>query len=89
MAAFDKLDTDNSGYISKDNLCTILGNKCTVKDCDTIVNDLVAEVDADKDSRISYDEFLLLFRQKSKDETEKGCGCQPKETKADVSNGQS
>lgn len=88
LAAFDKLDTDNSGYISKDNLCTILGNTCSVQDCDTIVNDLVAEVDADKDGRISYDEFLQLFRQKSRDETEKGCGCIPKETKPGVSNGQ-
>ena len=87
LAAFDKLDTDNSGYISKGDLCTILGDTFSMQDCDTIVNDLLAEADADKDGRVSYDEFLQLFRQKSRGETEKGCGCRPKETKAGVSNG--
>lgn len=79
LSAFDKLDVDDTGYISKENICTILGNKCSIKDCDAIVNDLVAEVDANNDGLISYDEFHQLFRQKSRKEPEIGCGCQPKE----------
>ena len=79
LSAFDKLDVDNTGYISKKNICTILGKECSIKNCDGIVNDLIAEVDTNNDGLISYDEFLQLFRQKSRDGPEIGCGCQPKE----------
>jgi len=57
--AFDRLDCDGSGYISKKNLREILGKNYTEKK----VNHLIAEADFRQDGRISYDEFLMLFRE--------------------------
>lgn len=75
--AFDKLDVDNTGHISKNNLCSVLGDKCTAKDCDNLVNDLMEEVDVDGDGTISYDEFLALFRERHREANENAC-CAPK-----------
>jgi len=76
LAAFDKLDSDNSGYISKENLCSILGDKCSDKDCDSTVKELIEGVDTDGDGKISYGEFLVLFRERKKGST-KSDGCSP------------
>lgn len=62
--AFQKLDSDKSGYISRDNMCSILGSKCTVQNCQDITNDIMNHVDTDGDGKISFDEFLTLFREK-------------------------
>jgi Ca2+-binding EF-hand superfamily protein len=71
--AFDKLDIDQSGYISKENLCSVLGSKCTAKDCDMLVDELMKEVDENKDGRISYEEFMSMFRSKHKKRVETVC----------------
>ena len=50
VEAFDKIDIDNTGYISKDNICSIMGSSlCSQSDCDAIVNDVLKELDQDGD----------------------------------------
>ena len=55
--AFDRLDCDDSGFISTKNLVEILGKEFPVKDIDNIIE----EADITGDGRISYEEFLNLF----------------------------
>lgn len=55
--AFDRLDCDDSGYISSKNLIEILGKEFPLKDIDNIID----EADILGDGRISYEEFLNLF----------------------------
>ena len=71
--AFDKLDTDDSGFISKENICMVLGSKCTAKECDNIINELMEEIDADNDGQISYKEFLSMFREKHRASVDEAC----------------
>eukprot|EP00587_Corethron_hystrix_P002603 CAMPEP_0113304988 /NCGR_PEP_ID=MMETSP0010_2-20120614/4780_1 /TAXON_ID=216773 ORGANISM="Corethron hystrix, Strain 308" /NCGR_SAMPLE_ID=MMETSP0010_2 /ASSEMBLY_ACC=CAM_ASM_000155 /LENGTH=591 /DNA_ID=CAMNT_0000159287 /DNA_START=256 /DNA_END=2031 /DNA_ORIENTATION=- /assembly_acc=CAM_ASM_000155 len=56
--AFDRLDWDNSGYISKKNLREILGMNYIAEK----VDELIAEADFEQNGKISYEEFLALFR---------------------------
>mmetsp|Transcript_6011 Transcript_6011/g.12591 ORF Transcript_6011/g.12591 Transcript_6011/m.12591 type:complete len:729 (-) Transcript_6011:177-2363(-) len=55
--AFDRLDADDSGFISTKNLREILGKDFPLQDIDFIVD----EADITGDGRISYEEFLCLF----------------------------
>lgn len=57
--AFDALDDDDSGYISRENLRNILGSRSDEK----LLDQLIAEADFHKDGRVSYEEFLQLFAQ--------------------------
>ena len=57
--AFDRMDSDDSGYISKQNLRELLGKDYPKE----YVDALVADADTDGDGRISYPEFLALFRK--------------------------
>ena len=57
-SAFDSLDSDNSGFISPQNIREFLGKSCTEED----VRDLMAEADVYKDNQISYEEFLTMFQ---------------------------
>merc|ERR1711971_1091689 len=64
---FSKLDVDNSGFITKDEMLTV------ITDCDHFAGDkmeearkCIAELDVDKDGRVSYPEFLLVWKYKSK-----------------------
>lgn len=61
--AFDALDSDDSGYISRENLRNILGERGD----DDLIDRLLAEVDTGRDGRISYEEFLQLFSQTKHD----------------------
>jgi hypothetical protein len=45
--AFDRLDSDDSGYISKDNLRDFLGGDATTKQ----INEIIKESDKDKDGK--------------------------------------
>uniref|UniRef100_A0A7S1C308 Calmodulin n=1 Tax=Corethron hystrix TaxID=216773 RepID=A0A7S1C308_9STRA len=56
--AFDRFDDDDSGFISKKNLRRILGKTYT----EAKVEQLIAEGDYENDGKISYEEFLMLFR---------------------------
>jgi calcium-dependent protein kinase len=57
--AFDFLDCDDSGYISKKNLRHILGERCN----DQYIDCLIREADFRKDGQISYEDFLQIFAQ--------------------------
>lgn len=75
--AFDRLDNDGTGFISKKNLCCVLGEHCT----DDYVNNIIREVDVDGDGEISFDEFIAAFRQQKKNNIQ-NCGlveCVPSE----------
>lgn len=52
--AFDRLDADDTGYISKKNLRSILGSDYTAD----LVDNLMQEADTNKDGQISFQEFL-------------------------------
>ena len=59
--AFDRIDSDDSGYISRQNLRELLGNDYSKERLDA----LVADADTDGDGRISYSEFLAIFRKRA------------------------
>ena len=58
--AFDRLDADDSGYITKQNLRGILGTEYTKEKVET----LLSEADIDQNGKISFEEFVALFRVK-------------------------
>jgi calcium-dependent protein kinase len=78
MQAFDRIDADRSGFISKENLCDILDAKCSAENCDAMVQEILDELDSDRDGQISYEEFLEMFREKHREELDKEC-CQLEE----------
>jgi hypothetical protein len=62
--AFDLMDSDDSGFISRENLREILGEHSDER----YIDQLIAEADFKKDGRISYSEFLqALSRLKRED----------------------
>lgn len=61
--AFDRLDSDDSGYISAQNLTEILGQDFPVDE----INSIIQEVDLTKDGLISYAEFLALWETKKEE----------------------
>jgi hypothetical protein len=58
--AFDRLDSDDSGYIDADNLVEILGDEFPADEIHSIID----EADITRDNRIAYSEFLALWEQK-------------------------
>ncbi|KAI7746794.1 hypothetical protein M8C21_007701 [Ambrosia artemisiifolia] len=58
--AFCHFDTDNSGYITMDELETAM-KQYGMGDEDTI-KDIISEVDTDNDGRINYEEFCNMMR---------------------------
>jgi hypothetical protein len=59
--AFDRLDADDTGFISKKNLRQVLGKDCTSEQIDAIMK----SADTDQDGQISYKEFLEAFRKET------------------------
>jgi len=59
--AFKVFDSDNSGYLSKEEFSNIMTNKGEMKLTLTEVEEMLAKVDADKDGKLKYDEFVKLF----------------------------
>lgn len=55
--AFDRLDSDDTGFITVSNLTDFLGDDVPKKFIDSIIE----EVDVSKDHKIDYDEFLGLW----------------------------
>jgi EF-hand domain pair len=54
--AFDRLDSDDSGYISVENLLEILGDNFTKEDVQAMINEVTV-----KNGQISYSQFLSLW----------------------------
>lgn len=62
--AFDRFDSDDSGYISVDNLAEILGKDFPRQEIIDIIGDAVdPNNDRDGSSRISYSAFLSLWEK--------------------------
>ncbi|GFP97668.1 calcium-dependent protein kinase 10 [Phtheirospermum japonicum] len=59
--AFMFFDKDGSGYIELDELRQALVDESGEADLD-VVNDIMREVDTDKDGQISYDEFVAMMK---------------------------
>lgn len=57
--AFDRLDCDDSGWITVDNLKEFLGEDVPVSYLEQVID----EADIEKDRRISYDEFIALWNE--------------------------
>jgi len=57
--AFDRIDSDDTGYISRKNLKAMLGKEFTEEKVDK----LLSECDLDGDQKISFDEFQKAFRR--------------------------
>ena len=57
--AFDRIDSDDTGYISRKNLEGMLGKEFTEERVDR----LLAECDENNDGRIDFDEFYRAFRR--------------------------
>ncbi|CAB9524981.1 MAP kinase-activated protein kinase 2 (Fragment) [Seminavis robusta] len=64
--AFDRLDCDDSGYISAANLKEILGDGFESNEID----DIIKEATGGKHDKISYSEFLKLWEEKKENERE-------------------
>jgi len=65
--AFDRLDVDNSGFITKDNLRDVLGKDYS----DELAEKYISEVDNDNDGMIGFDEFLQVFRDEKEQSIKK------------------
>lgn len=59
--AFDRLDSDDTGYITKSNIMDFLGNSISEVYADAIIQ----EADFYRDQRISYEEFLGLWNEQT------------------------
>lgn len=57
--AFDRIDSDDSGFISRQNLRDFLGKEYSPE----LVEKIISDADENKDGKISYSEFLALFRK--------------------------
>lgn len=58
MKAFEHFDTDSSGYITKDELVEALKEHGSA---DQNIEEILAEVDKDKDGKIDYEEFRAMM----------------------------
>mmetsp|Transcript_29991 Transcript_29991/g.45695 ORF Transcript_29991/g.45695 Transcript_29991/m.45695 type:complete len:545 (+) Transcript_29991:128-1762(+) len=56
--AFDRMDADSSGFISPEDLARLLGNGYTEQE----IKSIIAQVDENKDGKISFDEFKIIFQ---------------------------
>ncbi|OIW00120.1 hypothetical protein TanjilG_29110 [Lupinus angustifolius] len=59
--AFKFFDKDGSGYIELGELNEALADESGQTEAD-VLNDIMREVDTDKDGRISYDEFVAMMK---------------------------
>jgi len=71
---FSRFDTDSAGFFTEGDLRKILGESFEGEDIEI----LIEEVDADKDGKVTYDEFLSYFQKE--DEAEAQADKEEKET---------
>jgi calcium-dependent protein kinase len=57
---FKKFDTDDTGFISEDNLETVMRNAGKQLSRDAI-HDMIKEVDFKNDGQISFEEFKIMM----------------------------
>jgi calmodulin len=72
--AFEVFDKNKDGMISRQELKTImrsLGQNPTEDD----IEEMLLNVDRDKDGQISYDEFMKIISQQIKASGNRGFGC--------------
>lgn len=55
--AFDRLDCDDSGFISCEDLSEILGGTVPMEE----IQEIIADADTAKDGQVSYSEFMMLW----------------------------
>ncbi|XP_078180405.1 calcium-dependent protein kinase 3-like [Carex rostrata] len=60
--AFSYFDKDGNGFIEPEELKVALAEDGTAVDTMDVVNDILQEVDTDKDGKISYDEFVAMMK---------------------------
>ncbi|KAJ4795954.1 Calcium-dependent protein kinase 13 [Rhynchospora pubera] len=60
--AFAYFDKDGNGFIEPEELKVALAEDGTAVDTMDVVNDILQEVDTDKDGKISYDEFVAMMK---------------------------
>merc|ERR1711971_276248 len=65
--AFDRIDSDDSGAISRENLRELLGSEYS----DEKINLFLDEVDTDGDGSISFEEFLRCFQEDQRKQVRK------------------
>ena len=56
--AFDRLDSDDSGFISFENLREILGEDVA----EEYIDQIITEADLEKNHKVSYQEFLAMWK---------------------------
>ena len=61
-AAFDLFDTDQSGFISKEEICKVLTFGSDVDDAN--IKGVMEQIDIDKDGEISFEEFTKMMLEK-------------------------
>merc|ERR1712207_37253 len=62
-AEFGKLDTDNSGYITKDEMVAVISSEFQGGKREE-AKKAIDKLDVDKDGRVSYPEFILVMKYK-------------------------
>merc|ERR1712062_822761 len=67
-AEFAKLDTDKSGYITKDEMVTVISSEFQGDKMEE-AKKAIDKLDVDKDGRVSYPEFILVMKYKSRNQT--------------------
>ena len=55
--AFDRLDSDDSGAITKDNLRQLLGNQFSA----SLVEEMIADADFKQNGTVDYEEFKKMM----------------------------
>lgn len=73
LEAFDRLDADDTGFISAENLKQILGSMYTPE----VVDSMIAEADLKQNGKVDVEEFLHLTRQ-GHDHEQAAVGAAPK-----------
>jgi len=62
---FNRMDVDGSGFISKDEMLRIITKDYTLKNMEDEAKKCLDEIDVNGDGRISYPEFLMVWKFKS------------------------
>ena len=59
--AFSVFDKDNTGFIDRENIINVLKNEMKEEDIEKVVDDIIKNLDENKDGKISYKEFCSFL----------------------------